>query len=160
MIGGRRDLYDIFKNMGARSILVVSDSCFAGDMFRGLPPGDSSPAEDPRNGFLEAAKHKSRRFITSGGNKPVYDGGCNSHSKSACAFLGALDTMMSTERMFYASKRFDLGMDETHLTRPPEPHDGVIPDSGDQFGDFLFVRSEAVLAQSDASQAPVPATVR
>lgn len=68
---------DYLRSCKARHILVVSDSCFAGDFLRGtreLPPTIDDAYV--RQGF----RLRSRQVLTAGGMQPVTDGGLPGHS--------------------------------------------------------------------------------
>jgi len=71
----------------ARHVLLISDSCFAGDFFRGSrgnPPKITDAYE------REAFKKNSRQAITSGGVEPVTDAGFDNHSVFAYFLLKEL----------------------------------------------------------------------
>ena len=69
---------DVLNRLGsieARHKLLISDSCFSGNLLtRGMSPVSQSKfGED--SFFLEKNKLKSVQGFASGGNEPVYDGG-------------------------------------------------------------------------------------
>ncbi len=85
-------LTDILNTMSVRHILVVADSCYSGAMTRSslarLEPGVSS---QKKSEWLKAMlKARSRTVLTSGGLKPVMDGGGGDHSVFARAFINSL----------------------------------------------------------------------
>jgi hypothetical protein len=82
------------KQMNARSVLVVTDSCFSGAM-KGLGPADLSIFDSERRRALKkASEHPSRLYMSSGAVDPVPDeGGCDKHSVFGCAFLEGLRDM-------------------------------------------------------------------
>lgn len=68
-----------------RHVLVLSDSCFAGDLLRG-----ESPASVP--GYIqEATRLRCRQVLASGGLHPVVDGERGGHSPFARGVLAALE---------------------------------------------------------------------
>ncbi len=80
------------NTMSVRHILVVADSCYSGAMTRSslarLEPGVSS---QKKSEWLKAMlKARSRTVLTSGGLKPVMDGGGGDHSVFARAFINSL----------------------------------------------------------------------
>lgn len=83
---------DILNSMSVKHILVVSDSCYSGAMTRSsLARLDSGVSGKQRVDWLKAMlKTRSRTVLTSGGLKPVMDGGGGKHSVFAKAFIGAL----------------------------------------------------------------------
>ena len=64
------------KSIKAYNILVIADSCYSGTLTRGLKI-DKNDEIKPSNFYL---KTKSRMVISSGGVKPVLDGGGGGHS--------------------------------------------------------------------------------
>ncbi len=120
-----------FRAIQAKHILVVSDSCFSGQLTRGIRVLDPTP----RN-LSDLARRRARVVMTSGGLEPVADGRGGSHSAFASAFLavlrenqGVLDTSTLFERM---KRPIMLAADQT-----PELAD--IRRAGHEGGDFLFV---------------------
>ncbi len=85
-------LTDIFNAMNSKHILVVSDSCYSGAMTRSsLARLDAGMSRAQQHDWLKAMiKTKSRTVLTSGGLKPVLDGGGGDHSVFAQAFIRAL----------------------------------------------------------------------
>jgi formylglycine-generating enzyme required for sulfatase activity len=71
----------------AKHILLISDSCFAGDFFRGYR--NLSPLVTP-DAIKKAWRLTSRQVITSGGLEPVSDDGFGGHSVFAHFLLNAL----------------------------------------------------------------------
>ncbi|HBR96903.1 MAG TPA: peptidase C14 [Gammaproteobacteria bacterium] len=78
--------------MSAKHILVVADSCYSGSMTRSsLARLESGLSDDARKRWYEAMnKTKARAVLTSGGVKPVLDGGGGDHSIFAKAFIDVL----------------------------------------------------------------------
>lgn len=83
---------DILNVMSAKHILVVADSCYSGSMTRSsLARLESGLSDDARKRWYEAMnKTKARAVLTSGGVKPVLDGGGGDHSIFAKAFIDVL----------------------------------------------------------------------
>ncbi len=83
---------DILNSMSVKHILVVSDSCYSGAMTRSsLARLDSGVTGKQHVDWLKAMlKTRSRTVLTSGGLKPVMDGGGGKHSVFAKAFINAL----------------------------------------------------------------------
>ncbi len=75
------------RHLSARHVLLISDSCFAGDFFRGER---GAPPEITDAYVREAFKKSSRQAITSGGLEPVADAGFNNHSVFAHFLLKEL----------------------------------------------------------------------
>ncbi|BCS95674.1 hypothetical protein DSLASN_13060 [Desulfoluna limicola] len=72
----------------AKHVLLVSDSCFSGDFFRGRR--GKLPAVTPAV-IKKAYKLTSRQAIASGGLEPVSDGGFGSNSVFSHFFIKALE---------------------------------------------------------------------
>lgn len=77
----------VLAKIQARHILVVSDSCFSGDMLRSR----DLVAERPDGWEESALRYKSREILTSGMDTPVADQGLGGHSPFAYHLLGALE---------------------------------------------------------------------
>jgi len=75
------------RHLPARHVLLISDSCFAGDFFRG---SRGAPPEISNAYVREAFKKSSRQAITSGGLEPVVDAGFDGHSVFAHFLLKEL----------------------------------------------------------------------
>ncbi|MGR9114815.1 MAG: caspase family protein [Gammaproteobacteria bacterium] len=83
---------DILNAMSSKHILVVADSCYSGAMTRSsLARLDAGMSLEKKSEWLKAMlKARSRTVLTSGGLKPVMDGGGGDHSIFANAFIKAL----------------------------------------------------------------------
>ena len=71
----------------AKHILLVSDSCFAGDFFRGIR-GNPPPVTDAV--IKKAYERSSRQALTSGGLEPVSDAGFGGNSVFSHFFIKTL----------------------------------------------------------------------
>ena len=72
------DLRDIIKQIKARHVAVISDSCFSGRLLRS---GDSIPNPPQGSTWLsDASLHRSRMALTSGNDHPVSDEGAAGQS--------------------------------------------------------------------------------
>ena len=75
------------KAMSAKNILLVADSCFSGSLVtRGISLNSVAEDSTPNSALEKYVKTKSRIAITSGGLKPVMDGGGGQHSVFAICF--------------------------------------------------------------------------
>ncbi|MCK5353600.1 MAG: caspase family protein, partial [Methyloprofundus sp.] len=88
---------DILNAMNTKHVLVVSDSCYSGAMTRSsLARIDAGTSSSKKQEWLKAMlKARSRTVLTSGGLKPVMDGGGGDHSVFAKAFIETLQNNMS-----------------------------------------------------------------
>ena len=89
-----RQIERYMKNSGTKQIMVVADSCFAGQVLSRDGEGVLPVSEEAQmfNVMLpEYTERKRSRFVlTSGGTAPVLDGGGGDHSVFARAFLDVL----------------------------------------------------------------------
>ncbi len=92
------------KRMNAASILVISDSCYAGGLSRGGAEPASGAASRERY-LAKASRLKARQLMASGGEEPVEDGGGGGHSVFAKALIEALAAMPG--EAFTASELFE-----------------------------------------------------
>jgi uncharacterized caspase-like protein len=138
------DLIDDLKRMNARSILIVSDSCFSGAMTRDIPDL-SSFSQDKKQALLRAGNKRSRLFMSSGGNEPVLDKGCkeskDAHSVFACAFIKGLRTF--PEAIFGARDFHQMEIIPIGGRTQQMPEIKEIANSGHDGGEFIFARVEA-----------------
>lgn len=129
--------------MRARHVLVISDSCFSGDLTRDKPspPADLSDAERERRLTTAAAK-ASRILVTSGYDEPVLDGGGGGHSVFARALIDGLDRI--PDERFLSSDLYWRFIDQQVGGKSPQrPHHWYLQDSGHDGGDMAFVRRAA-----------------
>jgi hypothetical protein len=121
-------------------VLVISDSCFSGDLTRAL--GVPREANDPsqHDAYLKKMlSSPSRTLMSSGRDEPVADNGCDGHSKFACALLKSLQVIDQEE--FTAGYLFQNYIQISVAgTSEQVPQYSVIPNSGHEYGDFVFSR--------------------
>jgi formylglycine-generating enzyme required for sulfatase activity len=142
----------LIRSMPARAVLLVSDSCFAGDFFRGersVPP----PIDDAY--VREAMRKKARQALTSGGLEPVMDDGGGGHSVFANFLLAELRTTDSPYLLPRDLHRRVAG--GVALNAPQQPLIGDLRDTGAELGgEFILFRRgqardwEAALSQREA----------
>lgn len=97
------DIQEEMRIMNAASVLLISDSCYAGGLTRSAVA--TLPA-DRRDKYLsKAGLLKSRQFIGSGGIEPVLDGGGAGHSIFAQAIIDGVKAMGHAP--FTASELFE-----------------------------------------------------
>jgi uncharacterized caspase-like protein len=132
------------KRMNALSVLVISDSCYAGGLSRGAADEAPPAAVDARGRWLaKAARLKSRQLMASGGNEPVSDSGGSGHSVFAKALIDALGTM--PEKTFTASELFEQKVKPAVIAAANALSEGQTPGyhrigrAGDEPGsEFIF----------------------
>ena len=141
---------DILNRLGsikARHKLLVSDSCFSGNLLtRGMMVQDKLELQKPAY-FIEKNRLKSVQGFSSGGDQPVFDGGPKWEGNSVFAyhFIAQLE---ANQRPFLSST--ELGQRVTELVsndtqdmgRPQAPIIQSIRNQGDQGGEFFFERQK------------------
>ncbi len=111
----------------ARHILLISDSCFSGDLLRG---DDDFPIKITNEVLKRAYRSTSRRVITSGGVEPVSDSGYGGNSVFTHFLLKALQ---ANNEKFLLPSAF-----KTDLTKNVSDNSSQVP----QFGTILGTGGE------------------
>lgn len=141
---------DILNAMTARHILVVADSCYSGSMTRAAMSsieGGLSPAA--RAKWLKVmAQTRSRTVLTSGGLKPVLDGGGGRHSVFAAAFLDVLrgNGQILDGQSLYREVQKRVKSAAARLDMDQDPLYAPIRYAGHEAGEFFFVPANASIA--------------
>jgi TonB family protein len=149
------DLATALRALPARHVLVVSDSCYSGDLARTRDPNMTSNPSDHGIYLQKMMASKSRTFIASGGDEPVADGGAIGHSIFTNAVLRGLRALEGTP--FSAEDLFDRYVREpVGGSSRQTPHFSAVPYSGHDMGDFVFVGKAAEIAAAEPSGARVP----
>ena len=123
----------------AKHTLLISDACFAGDIFRGKPT-ESIPF-NPNNMeryFKEVYNKPSRVAMTSGGMEEVEDSGKNGHSIFTYYLLKALRE--NKNRYMDATQLFNDFRIAVTNNSDQTPMLQVVRDTGDEGGHFIFVK--------------------
>ena len=134
---------DILNMMSVKHILVVSDSCYSGAMTRSaLARLDAGNSGEKKSEWLKAMlKARSRTVLTSGGLKPVMDGGGGKHSVFANAFIKALQAnngLLEGQALYRkVSARIVAIAAGYGIEQVPEY--APIRHSGHESGEFFFV---------------------
>jgi len=118
----------------ARHVLVLSDACYSGSLFRGDEP---LSARGGQAWYERAIAKPSRYLISSGGNEPVLDSGAG-HSVFAQEVLTFLTH--GDKAIFSAN---DLGAalrERVAALTGQMVHMGPLPVSGHAGGEFVFIR--------------------
>lgn len=124
---------DMLNAMKARQAIVVADSCYAGAMTR-------TAFDQPPPGSRKAI-WRSRTVLSSGGLKPVMDGGGGKHSVFAAAFLQALRAAQGPVDGLNLFQRIAGQVVHGAMKEGVEqvPEYAPIRFAGHEAGDFLFV---------------------
>ena len=135
------DLTSEIRALPSRHLLIVSDSCYSGDLSRDAGEAPPPPTPTPRY-LLKELQAKSRSVMASGGDEPVSDSGVNGHSVFANAPIEALqnypDPAFSADELFHESVYKQVAGPSDQI--PKYTH---IRNSGDADGDFIFSRKGA-----------------
>lgn len=131
------DIKRFFAGLKAKQVLLIADSCFSGSVFRS-GRGAGLVRENSLRYYRRAGRLPSRRAITSGGLEPVADGGRNGHSIFAYYLIKKLTE--SEQRLIDSSRLFDRLKVAVTNNSNQRPLNGVIKDTGDEGGDFIFIR--------------------
>ncbi|MGE5680797.1 MAG: caspase family protein [Bacillota bacterium] len=122
----------------ARHILLITDACFGGDIFRGKT---ESYAFDPNNMekyYREVYKRQSRLALTSGGLEEVRDEGKEGHSIFTYYLLKALKDNKS--RFMDAAQLYNELRIAVANNSDQTPILQAVKDTYDEGGQFIFVR--------------------
>lgn len=134
---------DILNSMSIKHILVVSDSCYSGAMTRSsLARLDSGTTGKKRDDWLKAMlKTRSRTVLTSGGLKPVMDGGGGNHSVFAKAFIDTLknNNSLLEGQSLYRSVSEGIVSVASRYGIDQVPEYAPIRFAGHESGEFFFV---------------------
>jgi uncharacterized caspase-like protein len=140
--------------MPALHVLVISDSCYSGDLSRGafgINLGSNAA-------FLEKMlKSRSRTLLASGGDQPVADGGAGGHSIFAGALIQNLnqiqDAQFTGDSLFQKIQQQVGGLSRTSQV----PHYETIRDIGHETlddGDFVFSRNSGTAGSAGGAAEP------
>src|SRR5574337_826770 len=134
---------DILNVMSVRHALVIADSCYAGELTRSsLARLDSGMSDEARANWLQSiATSRSRTVMTSGGVKPVLDGGGGAHSVFAQVLIRVLSEnngVIEAQRVYQeiAARVLDAAKKARFDQRPEY---APMRFAGHESGDFLFV---------------------
>lgn len=128
---------DEISGLHSAHVLVISDSCYSGDL------RDAGIRPDPRERDIylkRALESPSRNLMASGSDEPVADLGKNGHSPFAYALIESLRAIQ--ENGFTAGYLFYSYIQQmVPGTSDQMPQYNIIKNSGHEFGDFVFSRN-------------------
>lgn len=134
---------DILNSISANHILVVADSCYSGAMTRSsLARLDVGMSQEKKSEWLKAMlKARSRTVLTSGGLKPVMDGGGGEHSVFAQAFIKALknNNSLLEGQELYRNVSANIVAVAAKYGVEQVPRYAPVAHSGHEAGEFFFV---------------------
>jgi tetratricopeptide (TPR) repeat protein len=134
------DLTSGVRVQAARHVLIISDSCYSGDLSRDANVVPRSNEQQAYQRYLaKMLSSRSRTIMASGGDEPVSDGGSDGHSVFAYELLQSLEHV--DEEMFTAGDLFALHLKQrVGGNSEQQPRYDIIRASGHEEGDFVFVR--------------------
>jgi Caspase domain/YDG domain/MBG domain (YGX type) len=145
------DIARMVAAIGARQVLLVSDSCYSGTLV-----GAEKVQLDQRTNADELLKRKAAVVLSSGGNEPVADEGRNGHSVFAWHFMRAIEGL---DRWQVGSNVFERVRAAVVKDFPQTPQYGASRTAGHQGNtDYLFERREFEAVVPAPVQSPVPLT--
>lgn len=138
------DLATEVRVQSARHVLIISDSCYSGDLTRDLGEIPRASEHDVYLKFLgRMLNSRSRTIMASGGDEPVTDAGANGHSVFANALLTALKSedheVFAASDLFFQHVRQRVGGGSNQ-----QPRYDIIRNSNHEEGDFVFMRGGVV----------------
>lgn len=134
------DLVTEVRGLAARHVIIISDSCFSGDLSRDA--GDFSPSDGNQAYVHRMQRAPSRTLMASGSDEPVSDSGSQGHSVFAALLLQAMQS--SGGQTFTADDLF-VSIRKSVLARSGQspqysPLRGSIrPSASLDTGDFVFI---------------------
>lgn len=136
------DITQLINVMTAKHIMVIADSCYSGTLTRGVRvtiEGGKSAAKQAE-WYKKVSHFKSRTALTSGGTKPVQDGGGGDHSIFANSLLQTLESnngVLEGPDLFQEVFKRMRSSGQNAIDQ--EPTFDVIPNTGDMLAPFFFV---------------------
>ena len=134
---------DILNAMSVKQAIVIADSCYSGALTRSsLGRLESGMSDDARANWLKSiAASRSRTVLTSGGVKPVLDGGGGKHSVFAQILIGILTEnteVLEAQRVYQelSARVLNAAMKSRFEQRPEY---APMRFAGHESGDFVFV---------------------
>jgi uncharacterized caspase-like protein len=133
------DLITQVRGLAARHVIVISDSCFSGDLSRDA--GDLSPSDGNQAYIHRMQRAPSRTLMASGSDEPVSDSGSQGHSVFAALLLQAMQSR--AEKAFTAEDLF-VTIRKSVLARSGQSpqytslRDSIRPSASLDTGDFVF----------------------
>lgn len=145
---------DFINSMDAKHVMVIADSCYSGTLThdvkipqlasRTLATRSSTTATAPKkpDRYYEIfTAKKSRTAMTSGGTKPVLDGGGGDHSIFANHLINTLESNQGVLEgwMLYEQVNRGVGISASSLNIDQDPEFAEIKNTGHAGAPFFFV---------------------
>ena len=135
------DVKTFLGGIPSKHTLLITDACFAGDIFRGSKT--ESIKFDPNNMekyYKEVYRKQSRLALTSGGVEEVSDAGKDDHSVFTYYLIKALKE--NDKKYFDANQLFSEFRIAVTNNSEQTPMLQVIRDTNDEGGQFIFIRKD------------------
>ena len=133
------DLITQVRGLAARHVIIISDSCFSGDLSRDA--GDMSPSDGNEAYIRRMQRAPSRTLMASGSDEPVSDSGSQGHSVFASLLL---QTMQSHGEQAFTGDDLFVSIRKSVLARSGQSpqysllHDSIRTSTNLDTGDFVF----------------------
>jgi len=133
------DLVTEVRGLAARHVIVISDSCFSGDLSRDA--GDFSPSDGNLAYIHRMQRAPSRTLLASGSDEPVSDSGSQGHSVFAALLLQAMqsrsDQAFTADDLFVSIRKSVLARSGQSPQYSPL-RNSMRPSASLDTGDFVF----------------------
>ncbi len=133
------DLITEVRGLAARHVIVISDSCFSGDLSRDA--GDLSPSDGNQAYIHRMMRAPSRTLMASGSDEPVSDSGSQGHSVFAAQLLRAMQSRIgqsfTADDLFVSIRRSVLARSGQSPQYTPL-RNSLRPTASLDTGDFVF----------------------
>jgi uncharacterized caspase-like protein len=132
------DISDNLRGMDAKHVLVISDSCYSGQLRKGEIVGTAAVTLSEKR-LRDMMSGTSRTLIASGSNEPVVDDEGNGHSVFANALLRSLKevevNVFTAYDLFYTEI-----LPKGAVSKRQTPQYDRLYSAGHNDGDFVFFR--------------------
>jgi len=133
------DLITEVRGLAARHVIVISDSCFSGDLSRDA--GDMSPSDGNQAYIRRMMRAPSRTLMASGSDEPVSDSGSQGHSVFAALLLQAMQSRIgqsfTADDLFVSIRKSVLARSGQSPQYTPL-RNSLRPTTSLDTGDFVF----------------------
>ncbi|HEY2470601.1 MAG TPA: caspase family protein [Terracidiphilus sp.] len=133
------DLITMARGLAARHVIIISDSCFSGDLSRDA--GDLSPSDGNQAYIHRMQRAPSRTLMASGSDEPVSDSGSQGHSVFAALLLQALQSKggqaFTADDLFVSIRKGVLARSGQSPQYAPL-RNSIRPSASLDTGDFVF----------------------
>jgi len=133
------DLITEVRGLAARHVIIISDSCFSGDLSRDA--GDFSPSDGNQAYIHRMQRAPSRTLMASGSDEPVSDSGSQGHSVFAALLLQAMQSksggIFTADDLFVSIRKSVLARSGQSPQYTPL-RGSIRPSANLDTGDFVF----------------------